>query len=231
MRVHLSGLFALLTMVPRIKSIVNIHTVDPSVLCRVPVNICNGVPSDKHTFRLKGVEGAAGTICILLYGKSSDVYLRRPAGVDTGRATFHRGLTITAYRSVFRRLLAIIAHITGHKETFVFHYGLQHVALSQRPEAPTISGSSSDDNSELSVEKGVRVNHDRDDMKRPRYAQDAAGLEDFNFKFPIEMSFEERGVHVILFPDQYIRTYSTSSPHLRWHCSIHCRWKGGQIWV
>lgn len=198
----------LLNMAPQVKTILNVNTVNPTLVCRAPVQMYNGVPSDQHVFRLKCDKGLTNIACVLVYGKADDVYLRAPAIKNTGRAIRHRGLVTTAYRANLKRLSMFIAHVIGHRETFAFHYGGSHVALSQRPE-PLASGellpgdgyssdSASESDSESKVTIGRYKDRKRNETKRQRFSQDPSDMDDFNFQFPVNMSFNEEGEHGIL---------------------------------
>lgn len=183
----LSGLHRLLKMAPHTHSVINMYTIDPDLLCRKPVFNYNGFPSNKHIIRLKNVEGPSGNACFLFYGKVVDCFLRKPASSHNALNVRHRGMFITAYKANLKRLQGLIAHVTGQREAFVFPYGSSKLALTQIPDHQ--KGRDTD-----------WVSADADGMRCPLYWQDASSHEPFNFKFPINASFNQKGKQSFLIP-------------------------------
>lgn len=169
-------------MPPQTNSIVNMYTVDPDMLCRKPIYVDKGVPSNKHILCLKGVEGAAGNACLQFFGRVKYCFLRAPASSYTTANIRHRGIFISAYKANLKRFQELIAHTAGKREDFVLPYGSSHLALTQFPEFTNMCNGNAES---VDVPK----------MKHPFYWQDASSSERFNFKFPIHNSFNRKSKH------------------------------------
>lgn len=178
-------------MAPQTRSIINIYTVDPSRLSRIPAYERDGVPSDQHALRVIDVDGSAVNACVLFFGKAESLNLRAPAKLNGFRFLCHRGIIITAYRTFFKRFQALYAHVTGHRETFVFPYGCEHVALTQIP------GPMPDDGSDV----------DSDGLRNPARYQDPSSSEEFNFIFRTKLLFNDRGKLIIIVLCRCVRIY------------------------
>lgn len=199
-----------MTMAPQTKSIVNINTVDPGILSRVPAYMHNGAPSDKHVLRLKSVTGPGGNVCLLLYGTVVDSYLRNPGEVANSRVVRQRGIVLSAYKPTFKRISALYAHVKGEKETFMYPYGQSHVALTQSPEAVATGGSNFDSDPESGSESkdAVKVNV-KDAMRRPLFSQDPRSKQDFSFKSTTNLLFDQKGKPCLMVLKVYLCTNQT----------------------
>lgn len=193
----LSGLCMVLTMAARIKSVVNVNTVDPSILCRVPAYIKDGTPSDKHVLRLVDERGPEGNVCVLLYGKVAHSNLRSPGEINNSRLVRQRGLVISAYEPTFERVSSLYAHVKGQKEVFLYPYGRSFVALTQSPEA-VVTGASDVDLASGS-ESVVENEAAGEAMRRPLFSQDGNSRQPFTFKSPSTLLFDQKGVYCLFY--------------------------------
>lgn len=191
-------------MASRTKSIVNINSVDPKILCRVPAYTRNGIPSDKHVLRLMKESGPEGNVCVLLYGKVTRSYLRSPGEIHNSRVVRQRGLVISAYKATFKRVASLYAHVNGEKAVFLYPYSKSVVALTQSPEAYGTGGSNFDSDPESESESKVERKAAKDTMRRPIFFQDSSNKQPFSFKNPSNLLFDQKGVYFLLPPCPYL---------------------------
>lgn len=200
-----------LTMASRTKSIVNINTVDPSILRRVPAYVQNGNPSDKHVLRFLNENGPDGIVCILVYGSVICSYLRNPGEINNSRVVRQRGLVISAYKTTFKRVTSLYAHVKGEKEVFLYPYGKSCVALTQSPEAVITGRSNFDSDPESDSElksngRGSQV-ASKDVMRRPLFFQNANSKQEFSFKHSSNLLFDQKGMCCLFFFTSHVCTH------------------------
>lgn len=202
-----------MTTAPYTNSIVNLFTVDPDYISRVPL-YKNGSASDRHVLRTNNAHGGKpGDIaCLLIPGKVITTNLREPVEYFSKDGSLYRvrGVTITAYKTYFDRLSDMIAHTMGSTHTIYMPVGTGCAFITQGTESggrnTRRGGMESDSDRETTAKPKRYANRSskvkekgNSSMKSAPYTQDAKSTDMFNFKFNPSLTFNQRGKWIICF--------------------------------